>query len=244
MEENQVKKLVKEKYGKIAEGESCCCSCKAGSQEISKSIGYSDNDIGVVPETNMGLGCGNPTALGEIKEGDIVLDLGSGAGLDCFIAAKKVGSGRVIGVDMTEEMIEMSRRNSEKYGFKNVEFRLGEIESLPVDDNSVDVIISNCVINLSPDKSKVFKEAFRVLRKGGRLFVSDIVLLEELTEEQKNDVDLLTGCVAGALMRDDYIKKIKEAGFNTKIIKENKSISKEQYNGIALESLGVEATKE
>ncbi|MFH1473836.1 MAG: arsenite methyltransferase [Candidatus Aenigmatarchaeota archaeon] len=244
MEENQVKKFVKEKYGEIAENGSCC-SCKTRSEDISKSIGYSDNDIGVAPEANMGLGCGNPTALGEIKKGDIVLDLGSGAGLDCFIAAKKVGSsGRIIGIDMTEKMIEMSRRNAEKYGFKNVEFRLGEIENLPIDDSSVDVIISNCVINLSPDKSKVFKEAFRVLRKGGKLFVSDIVLLEALKEEQKNDIDLLTSCVAGALMRDDYIKKIKEAGFNTKIIKENKSISKEQYNGMALESLGVEATKE
>ncbi|MFH0929138.1 MAG: arsenite methyltransferase [Candidatus Aenigmatarchaeota archaeon] len=244
MESDKVKELVKKRYSEIAKGK-VCCSCKSCNNDVSKSIGYSDDELKNFSEANMGLGCGSPTALGRLKEGDTVLDLGSGAGLDCFLAAKKVGnSGRVIGVDMTEEMINKARGNAEKYGFSNVEFMLGEIENLPLEDLSVDVIISNCVINLSPNKDKVFGEAYRVLRKGGRLFVSDIVLLEELSEEQKNNVDLLTGCVAGALMKDDYMRRIKDAGFSVGIIKENKSISKEQYNGIALESLGIEATKD
>lgn len=196
------------------------------------------------PESNMGLGCGNPTALGKIKEGDTVLDLGSGAGFDCFLASKKVGkSGKVIGIDMTEDMIRISKSIADKYGYKNVEFRLGDIENLPVDNGSVDVIISNCVINLAPDKSKVFKEARRVLKGGGRMYVSDIVVLKELREEQKNDENLLSGCVAGALLKQDYIEKIENAGFKVKVLSEDKEISKIQYKGIPLESIKIEAIK-
>jgi len=242
-----VKKTVKEAYAKIAANSGTCCSCGCGkvdAESISKSIGYSDDELKAAPEANLGLGCGNPTALGKIKEGDVVLDLGSGAGLDCFIASKKAGrTGKVIGVDMTEEMVKKSKSIAKKYGYTNVEFRLGDIENLPIDSDSVDVIISNCVINLAPDKSKVFKEAHRVLRKGGRMYVSDIVLLKELSKKQRNDKDLLSGCVAGALLEQDYIEKIEQAGFKVKILSEDKKISKTQYNGIALESLKVEAEK-
>jgi ArsR family transcriptional regulator len=200
--------------------------------------------MSAVPEANLGLGCGNPTALGEIKEGMTVLDLGSGAGFDCFLAAKKVGkTGKVIGVDMTPRMLQKARENAEKYGFSNTEFRLGEIESLPVEDNSVDVIISNCVINLSPDKSKVFKEAHRVLKKGGRLFVSDIVLLKELSQKDRENEALIAGCVGGAILRDDYLALMKKAGFTVKTLSEDKEISKRQYDGFPLESLKVVATK-
>jgi ubiquinone/menaquinone biosynthesis C-methylase UbiE len=190
------------------------------------------------------LGCGNPTALAQLKEGDVVLDLGSGAGFDVFLAANKVGEkGHVIGVDMTKEMIDKAKENAEKGGYKNVEFRLGDIEDLPVEDDSIDVIITNCVINLAPDKSRVFEEAYRVLKKGGKMCVSDIVLLEELSEEQKNDKDLLTGCVAGALLKRDYIDKIKEIGFRVKILSEDRNISKKQYDGMPIESIKIVAYK-
>lgn len=243
----EIKKIVKDKYSEIAiSGSSCGCGCGNQSDEqIAKSIGYSEKEINSVSEANLGLGCGNPTAFGEIKEGDIVLDLGSGAGFDCFLAAKKVGlKGKVIGIDMTEEMINKAKANAEKYGDKNVEFRLGEIEKLPVEDNSIDVAISNCVINLVPDKEKAFKEIYRVLKKGGKMYISDIVLLENLSKEQKKDKDLLSGCVAGALLKDDYLEIIKDAGFIIKNFSEDKEISKRQYQGIALESLKVEAVKE
>ena len=246
MKENEIKKIVKESYGKIAEG-GCGCSCGCGSMDttqIAKSLGYSEGEIKAVPDANLGLGCGNPTALGEIKEGMVVLDLGSGAGFDCFLAAKKVGKGgKVIGVDMTEGMIRKARGNAKKYGFSNVEFKLGEIEALPIADNSIDVIISNCVINLAPDKDKVFSEAYRVLKERGRMFVSDIVLLAELPDEQKNNHDLISGCVGGALLRNDYIMKMKNAGFKVRILGEDKGISERQYSGIPLESLKVEARK-
>ncbi|MCX6762192.1 MAG: arsenite methyltransferase [Candidatus Moranbacteria bacterium] len=243
----EIKKIVKDKYAEIAvKGTSCGCGCgNKSNQDIAKSIGYSNDEINHASEANLGLGCGNPTAIGEIKEGDIVLDLGSGAGFDCFLAAKKVGkTGKVIGVDMTKEMIDKANANARKYGDKNVEFRLGEIEKLPVDDNSIDVSISNCVINLVPDKAKAFKEIYRVLKKGGKMHISDIVLLANLSEEQKNDKDLLSGCVAGALLKDDYLAKIKDAGFVVKSLAEDKDISKRQYQGIALESLKIEARKE
>src|SRR3989339_330065 len=168
MQDEKIKEVVKKSYAKIASQNSGCgCSCNCGTyadnEQIAKSIGYSDEEINTVSEANLGLGCGNPIAMGEIKEGDIILDLGSGAGFDCFLASKKVGeTGRVIGVDMTEEMIAKAEENAEKYGYKNVEFKLGDIEKLPIDDNSIDVAISNCVFNLTPDKSKVFKEVYRV----------------------------------------------------------------------------------
>ncbi|MDD4531774.1 MAG: arsenite methyltransferase, partial [Candidatus Pacebacteria bacterium] len=201
-------------------------------------------ELSIVGEANLGLGCGNPLALGKIKEGDVVLDLGSGVGIDAILAARRVGEkGRVIGVDMTEEMIERARENTKKLGIKNAEFILGEIENLPLEDNSVDTIITNCVINLTPDKAKTFSEAYRVLKPGGRIYLSDIVLLEELTEEQRNNEGLISGCVAGALLKDDYLNKIGQAGFKIRILHENKEISKKQYNGIPLESLMVELTK-
>jgi SAM-dependent methyltransferase len=243
-----IKKIVKDKYAEIASsGSGCGCTCGCGNQsneEIAKSIGYSTQEINMASEANLGLGCGNPVAMGKIQEGDVVLDLGSGAGFDCFLAANKVGdSGKVIGVDMTGEMIEKAKANAEKYNYKNVEFRLGEIEKLPVDDNSVDVIISNCVINLVPSKEKAFLEVYRVLKNSGRMYLSDIVLLENLSKEQKQDENLLAGCVAGAMLKDDYINIIRKAGFEVKILSEDKDISKRQYQGIALESLKVEAIK-
>lgn len=246
MEQDKIKEIVKKSYANIANSQpNCSCSCGCNNAEIiSKSIGYSDEEINLVPEANLGLGCGNPIALGKIKEGDVVLDLGSGAGFDAFLAAKRVGdSGKVIGVDMTEEMIAKARENAEKHGYKNVEFRLGDIEALPVDDDSIDIIISNCVINLAPNKLKVFKEACRVLKSGGRIYLSDIVLLGNLTEEQKNDEMLIAGCVGGALLKDDYIAIIKEAGLEVNVLAENKEISKRQYQGMPLESLAVEAVK-
>ena len=246
MKKQKIKKIVKEGYTEIAKGGcSCNCGCGISNEKISKDLGYSNEEINNVPEANLGLGCGNPTALGQIKEGDVVLDLGSGAGFDAFLSAKKVGEkGKVIGVDMTPEMIKKAKANVIKYKYNNVEFKLGDIEKLPIEDNCIDVIISNCVINLAPNKDKVFQEAWRVLKKNGRIYVSDIVLLGELTEEQKRDEGLLTGCVAGALQKEEYLKKIKNAGFKIKILGEDKEISKRQYSGISLESLKLELKKE
>jgi len=248
MKEKKTKEIVKKHYSEVAsEGRSCCscgCSGNLDNEQISKAIGYSDKDIKNFSDANLGLGCGNPTAIASISEGDVVLDLGSGAGFDCFHASKKVGdSGKVIGVDMTEEMIKKAEENAKNYGVTNVEFRFGDIENLPVDDESIDIIISNCVINLAPDKLKVFKEAYRVLKKTGRMYVSDIVLLEELTEEQRADEELIAGCVGGALLKDDYLNIVKEAGFKVNILSENKEISKTQYQGIPLESLSIEVFK-
>ena len=197
---------------------SCCGPSNANSNSfsnLSKYIGYSEEELTSVPEgSNLGLGCGNPLAHASIKEGNTVLDLGSGAGFDCFLAAQRVGkTGKVIGVDMTPEMIDAARENALKGGYENVEFRLGEIEHLPVADNSVDLIISNCVINLAPNKEKVFQDAFRVLKSGGKLMISDIVLLTKLPDYVKNSIDAYVGCVSGALLKGDYIKAIKNAGF-------------------------------
>ncbi|MFA5208402.1 MAG: arsenite methyltransferase [Candidatus Paceibacterota bacterium] len=244
IKKESIKNIVKDKYKDIAiNNSSCGCGC-SNTKDISKSIGYSEEELKIVGEANLGLGCGNPLAFGRIKEGDTVLDLGSGAGIDAILAAKRVGDkGKVIGVDMTEEMIEKAKENAKKQNITNVEFLLGEIENLPLKDNSVDTIITNCVINLTPDKVKTFKEAYRVLKPGGKIYLSDIVLLEELSDEQRNDKDLLCGCVAGALLKDDYLDKIKSAGFKVNILRENKEISKEQYNGIPLESLMVELIK-
>jgi arsenite methyltransferase len=200
--------------------------------------------MNLVPEANLGLGCGNPMAFSKIKEGDVVLDLGSGAGFDCFLAAKKVGkSGKAIGLDMTQAMIDKARALAERNGYSNLEFKLGDIEKMPLGDNSVDALISNCVINLAPDKTKVFKEAYRVLKDGCKMYVADIVLLGKLTEEQLNDEELLCGCVSGALQREEYIDKIKEAGFKAKIVGEDKGTSKTQYCGLPLESIKIEASK-
>ena len=233
MKETEIKKSVREKYGEMAKESGSCCnqsssaSCCNNSQsarDASKSIGYSEADIDNVPDgANLGLGCGNPVALASLKEGETVLDLGSGAGFDCFLAANKVGKeGRVIGVDMTPEMLEKARENARKGGYTNVEFRLGEIENLPVADSYVDIIISNCVINLAPDKNRVFDEAFRVLKPGGRLMVSDIVLNQELPESIKNSIEAYVGCIAGASIKREYLGAIEAAGFqNVKVIEES-----------------------
>jgi arsenite methyltransferase len=222
MKKEEVRKVVREGYAQVAKsGSSCCapqsscCGATNAVADMSKKVGYTDEDIGSVPEgANLGLGCGNPVALASLKEGEVVLDLGSGSGFDCFLAANIVGkTGKVIGIDMTPEMVEKARENARKGGYENVDFRLGEIENLPVADNHADVIISNCVINLSPDKDRVFQEAFRVLKPGGRLMVSDMVLLSELPEPIKNSVAAYIGCLAGAMIQDDYIEAIKAAGF-------------------------------
>lgn len=248
MDDNEKKEVIKKKYEEIAvKGSSCCssgCCSDMSVADLSKSIGYSENDLKVVPDANLGLGCGNPTAFAELKPGDIVLDLGSGAGFDSFLAAQKVGdSGKVIGVDMTPEMLEKAKANALKYGYSNVEFRLGDIEVLPVEDKYIDVIISNCVINLAPDKEKVFREGYRVLKPGGRMYISDMVLLAELPEELRNDKELLAGCVAGAVLKADYLGLLEKTGFSVEIQSEDASISKKQYKGLPVESLRLKAWK-
>jgi arsenite methyltransferase len=223
LKQEEIKRAVKDGYGKIARENGSCClpvnSCCCGNSKltanIAKNIGYTEKELQAVPKgANLGLGCGNPVALSSLREGETVIDLGSGAGFDCFLAAKKVGeTGKVIGVDMTPEMIEKAQENARKGNYRNVEFRLGEIENLPVADNSADVIISNCVINLSPEKRSVFQEAFRVLRPGGRMMVSDIVLLMELPDYIKNSVEGYIGCLSGAIMKEGYLGFIGAAGF-------------------------------
>lgn len=222
MNDEQIKKTVRDGYAKVARQGGCCCKPKAAccasgtaAESISRKVGYTEEELKAVPEgANLGLGCGNPIALASLKPGEIVLDLGSGAGFDAFLAAQKVGpTGRVIGVDMTPEMIEKARQNAAKGNVTNVEFRLGEIECLPVESDSIDVIISNCVINLVPDKNKAFAEAFRVLKPGGRLMVSDIVLLKPLPPAIRDSVEAYVGCLSGALMKADYLQAVAGAGF-------------------------------
>jgi SAM-dependent methyltransferase len=224
MKTEEIRKEVRRGYAAIARGEqeSCCgpktscgCNTAVSAEAIGKRLGYDERDMKAVPEgANLGLGCGNPIAMAGLKKGETVVDLGSGAGFDCFIAAKAVGpEGRIIGVDMTPEMIEKARANAEKGKYRNVEFRLGEIENLPVADNSADVIISNCVINLVPDKARAFHEAFRILKPGGRLMVSDIVLLKALPTAIQKSVAAYIGCLSGASLKDAYLKEIRAAGF-------------------------------
>ena len=262
MKTEEIKKVVRDRYAQVAQQKSSCCapapSCCGPTLQteiLSKRIGYKEEEIKAVPDgANLGLGCGNPLAHAALKEGDTVIDLGSGAGFDCFLAANQVGkNGRVIGVDMTPDMIDKARQNAQKGDYANVEFRLGEIENLPVADNKGDMIISNCVINLSPDKPRVFKEAFRVLKPGGRLMVSDIVLLKELPEEIKNSVSAYVSCLAGATMKEDYLAAVKGAGFaeiqildektfpldlmtndpTVKAVAENLNVSREKAEGLA-----------
>ena len=234
--ETEIKKSVRESYGRIALNEGSCCGtgqsqCGDGSQvqEIdSKAIGYSDTQINSVPEgANLGLGCGNPTSISSIKDGETVLDLGLGAGFDCFLASEKAGkNGRVIGVDMTPEMIDAARKNRLKGKYENVEFRLGEIENLPVQNDDVDLIISNCVINLSPDKQRVFQEAFRVLKPGGRIMVSDIVLQGDLPDEVRNSAAAYAGCISGAIQESEYLEIIETAGFtDVKVVESTQQVS-------------------
>jgi len=228
LEEEKIRKNVREGYAKIAkEGLCCnpatsCCDSSTTYEELSKKMGYTEEELKSIPKrANLSLGCGNPVALASLKEGETVIDLGSGAGVDCFLAAQRVGEkGKIIGVDMTPEMIDKARENARKDNYGNVEFRLGEIENLPVADNTADVIISNCVVNLSPKKKRVFEEAFRALKPGGRLMVSDIVLLKELPEAIKKRAHPAS-CIKGAIMKDKYIETIEQAGFqDVKIIKE------------------------
>ena len=231
---DEIRQAVRRQYGQVATSERAgcgcgvtCCDASAPSAEgISQGLGYSVDDVMSIPKgANMGLGCGNPQAIAALKEGEIVLDLGSGGGFDCFLAARQVGDkGHVIGVDMTPEMITKARDNAEKGGYSNVEFRLGEIEHLPVADASVDVIISNCVINLSPDKPRVFSEAYRALKPGGRLAISDVVAFAEMPEEALNDMALYTGCIAGASMISEMEDMLAKAGFiNARVVPKDES---------------------
>ncbi len=214
MKKDKTKKIVRESYGKIARGGTgCgCAPCGPDTRNFAKSIGYTSEELKNIPkEANLGLSCGNPTAIASLKEGEVVLDLGSGAGFDCFLAAARVGpKGHVIGVDMTPEMIDKARENAAKTKIKNVEFRLGEIENLPVADSTVDVTISNCVINLSTDKPKVFREIQRILKPGGIIAIADIALTKELPEKLRKNIEAYVGCVAGAVLIDEY-KRIVEA---------------------------------
>ena len=252
-EENEtVREAVRDRYTEVAKaGSSCCsgslCCGPAGeADDISARLGYSEEDLALAPEgANLGLGCGNPQAIADLKPGEVVLDLGAGGGLDCFLAARAVGpTGRVIGVDMTPEMVSRARENASKAGYDNVEFRLGEIEHLPVADSSVDVIISNCVINLSPDKPAVFREAFRVLKPGGRLAVSDVVATAELPAAWRKDMDLLSGCISGAADIDALSQMLGNVGFgevNIEPKEDSREFIREWQPGARLEDFVVSA---
>jgi len=235
VDDDKVRQEVRKDYAKIAtsqsqgcgcSGSSCCSSSPKRLDDMSTQLDYSKEEQNSAPDgSNMGLGCGNPQAIANIKTGETVLDLGSGGGFDCFLAAKQVGAnGKVIGVDMTPEMVSKARENAKKGNYQNVEFRLGEIENLPVADETVNVIISNCVVNLSPDKAQVFREAYRALKKGGRLAISDTVLTAELPEKAKKDLALYSACVSGASYIKDLEQFIKAAGFkNIKITPKGES---------------------
>ncbi len=232
MEPDEIKKAVREAYSRVADvgneedsATSCCdppaqtsSSCcppeaKVTTATLTEVLGYDTKGM-PISATESFAGCGNPVALASLKEGEVVLDLGSGAGLDMFVASKKVGeSGKVIGVDMTPAMIEKAKKNAVELGITNVEFRFGDIEDMPVDDNSVDVVISNCVINLAPSKAKVFQEAYRVLKPGGRVMVSDIVLSKPLPKEVSDEVITYTGCIGGAILDEEYLQHMRDAGF-------------------------------
>jgi len=231
MDAGKIRKLVRDRYGRIVRQESSCCgpsrTCGGAGpvEETSRRIGYSNKEMRSVPGgANLGLGCGNPTALASLKKGETVLDLGSGAGFDCFLASREVGpEGRVIGVDMTPEMVEKARENARRGGYGNVEFRFGEIENLPVADGTVDVILSNCVINLSPNKGRVFQEAFRVLKPGGRLMISDLVVVKPLSQRLRRSVSAYVGCVAGAIRKEEYLESLSAAGFREVAVVEETS---------------------
>jgi SAM-dependent methyltransferase len=256
---DEIRGAVRESYGKIALAAEAGCGCAdstccgapntASAADISRRLGYSGDEVTGVPEgANLGLGCGNPQAIAALKAGETVPDLGSGAGFDCFLAARAVGeSGLVIGVDMTPEMLMKARENARKAGFVNVEFRLGELENLPVADGVVDVIISNCVINLSPEKEKVFQEAFRVLKPGGRLAVSDVVRTAEMPKSVKNDLAMHTGCIAGASSILELTEMLRGAGFTDIRIKpknESRAFIRDWAPGSRIEDYVVSATIE
>ncbi len=259
LKNDEIRSAVRENYGKVAASGRSSCGCSSPSccgtpndvtaADISLGLGYSGEDVTAVPEgANMGLGCGNPQAIASLQPGETVLDLGSGGGFDCFLAARTVGDeGYVIGVDMTPEMITMSRRNAEKAGFRSVDFRLGEMENLPVADGIVDVIISNCVINLSPEKERVFGEAFRVLKPGGRLAISDVVATAELPDGLKKDMAVYTGCIAGASHIRELESMLQRAGFENIQIKpkpESRAFIRGWMPGSKIENYVVSATIE
>ena len=226
IKEMEIKRAVKEGYARIAKqatssySSGSCCGCADISEEISKRMGYSEEEISAAPpESNLGLGCGNPVALASLRVGETVLDMGAGAGFDCFLASTRVGaSGKIIGVDITSEMVEKARTNARKGGYANIDFRQGDLENMPVADSYMDVVISNCVINLIPNKHMVFREAFRVLKPGGRLAVSDVVLTKELPEFVKRSSKAYIGCLAGAIMKDEYLQIIRSVGFSEVIV--------------------------
>ncbi|MHB9129855.1 MAG: arsenite methyltransferase [Armatimonadota bacterium] len=253
-----VRQSVRQNYAEVAKrrgaGGCCtksssCCSPTNSAKETSARIGYSAEELDNVPDgANMGLGCGNPQAIAALKPGETLVDLGSGGGFDCFLAAQRVGpSGKVIGVDMTPEMLATARNNAREGGYTNVEFRLGEIEALPVADASADVIISNCVINLSPEKPRVYREAYRVLKPGGRLAISDVVATAEMPESMLSDIALLSGCISGAATIEDITRMLQDAGFAQIDIRTNeasRAVIKEWAPGYQLEDYVVSATIE
>ncbi len=255
----EIRSAVRENYGKVAASGRAGCGCSPPSccetpngvtaADISLGLGYSGEDISAVPEgANMGLGCGNPQAIASLQPGEVVLDLGSGGGFDCFLAARVVGDkGVVIGVDMTAEMITKSRQNAEQGGFENVDFRLGELENLPIADGIIDVIISNCVINLSPEKERVFREAFRVLKPGGRLAISDVVATAEMPDDVKKDMAMYTGCITGASYIPEHESMLQQAGFENIRIRpkdESKAFIRDWAPGSKVEDYVVSATIE
>ncbi len=259
MKNEEIRSAVRQKYGKVATAGSAGCGCSPSSccgtgkqvtaDDISRGLGYSEEDVSIAPEgANMGLGCGNPQAIASLQRGETVLDLGSGGGFDCFLAARAVGdTGHVIGVDMTPEMIAKSRMNAEKAAVGNVDFRLGEMEHLPVADASVDVIISNCVINLSPEKENVFREAFRVLKSGGRLAISDVVAMAEMPDEIKDDIVSYTGCIAGASSIQALESVLSRTGFEKIQIRpkaESKAFIRDWMPGSRIEDYVASATIE
>ncbi len=254
MKMDQVRDGVRDAYGKAARGETggCCCSTPAGSslvqwaEQAARQAGYTPEDLACLPEgANLGLGCGAPAGLAGLRPGETVLDLGAGAGVDCFIAANKVGAaGRVIGVDMTPDMLRTARENAAKAGAANVEFRLGEIENLPVADSAVDVVISNCVINLSPDKPRVWREMFRALKPGGRVVISDVVAVAEMPGEHRRDMSLVCSCIGGAQPIDELRALLDEIGFASASVevKENsREIIEQWYPGQGLHEFAASA---
>lgn len=251
---SEIKKEVKDRYRRIADGElnvgkaasSCCGSGGCGSEVVvDMTVKYNDTEQAAIPEgADLGLGCGTPTAFADLKEGMTVLDLGSGAGIDCFVASQYVGAtGKVIGVDMTEAMIRKAEENKQKTNTHNVEFRLGEIESLPVDNSSVDRVISNCVINLVPEKSNAFREIYRVLKPGGKFTVSDIVIDGTISDEERHNASLWAGCISGAIDRNAYLRIIDQAGFKNVAITSQKKYDYKLTSGAGLYSITVSATK-
>jgi arsenite methyltransferase len=246
---NQIKTSVQTYYSEIAQNRQagCCTSnsdCCSNNSDLIELSSITTQEGTIIGEADLGLGCGLPTLYADIKPGDTVLDLGSGAGVDVFRAAKLTGpEGFVIGVDMTPEMIARAKENAERGNVSNVEFRLGDIEELPVDDDSVDVVLSNCVINLAPDKEKVFKEIYRVLRHGGRFSVSDIVTFGSVPEVIRSDLALWAGCIAGAIDREDYLNIIQQQGFNKVTVNKQVEYQQEPGSSYGIASITVEATK-